>query len=225
MGCNLGEAVAISPMAFLLSGRVLRDCHVASLLAMTRQGSARCTSALLPLNIPYKAVTDRRYTPYFGVCCFHGRLYGSGVRSREGHAAPLQCTAGGLCIFHSSFFSLQDSFPCAPPLQHTNGNFPLPSRSVPTHNVINIFVLWKKHKNPRGNPKRSLIIPSRRDLTNAGKCDKIKAQRESGAFKNTDPVFGIARQDRFVADRLGTPAFAAGAPFFFRRSREENQNV
>ena len=104
-------------------------------------------------------------------------------------------------------------------------NFPLPSRSSSTHNVINIFVLWKKHKNPRGNPKRSLIIPSRRDLTNAGKCDKIKAQRESGAFKNTDPVFGIARQDRFVADRLGTPAFAAGAPFFFRRGREENQNV
>ena len=103
--------------------------------------------------------------------------------------------------------------------------FPLPSCSSSTHNVINIFVLWKKHKNPRGNPKRSLIISSRRDLTNAGKCDKIKAQRESGAFKNTDPVFGIARQDRFVADRLGTPAFAAGAPFFFRRSREENQNV
>ena len=103
--------------------------------------------------------------------------------------------------------------------------FPLPSRSVPTHNITNIFVLWKKHKNPRGNPKRSLIIPSWRDLTNAGKCDKIKAQRESGAFKNTDPVFGIARQDRFVADRLGTPAFAAGAPFFFRRGREENQNV
>ena len=79
---------------------------------MTRQGNARCTSALLPLNIPYKAVTarkghaasvrrqsrqrlrsDRRYTPYFGVCRFHGRLYGSEVRSRERHAAPLQwCT-------------------------------------------------------------------------------------------------------------------------------------
>ena len=116
---NLGKAAAISPKASPRCGRVLRDCHVASLLAMTRQGSARCTSALLPLNIPYKAVTDRRYTPYFGVCRFHGRLYGSGVRSREGHAAPLQCTAGGLCIFHSSFFSLQDSFPCAPPLQCT----------------------------------------------------------------------------------------------------------
>ena len=109
--------------------------------------------------------------------------------------------------------------------QKASCSSPLPSRSSSTHNIINIFVLWKKHKNPRGNPKRSLIIPSRRDLTNAGKCDKIKAQRESGAFKNTDSVFGIARQDRFVADRLGTPAFAAGAPFFFRRGREENQNV
>ena len=160
-----------------------------------------------------------------GHCLFNIGPHFPPVQCREGHAAPLQRTAGGLCIFHSSFFSLQDSFPCAPPLQHTNGNFPLPSRSFPTHNITNIFVLWKKHKNPRGNPKRSLIIPSRRDLTNAGKCDKIKAQRESGAFKNTDPVFGIARQDRFVADRLGTPAFAAGAPFFFRRGREENQNV
>ena len=35
LGCNLGKAVAISPMNFLLSGHVPRDCHVASLLAMT----------------------------------------------------------------------------------------------------------------------------------------------------------------------------------------------
>ena len=61
LGCNLGKAAAISPKASPRSDCVLRDCHVASLLAMTRQGSARCTSALLPLNIPYKAVTDRRY--------------------------------------------------------------------------------------------------------------------------------------------------------------------
>ena len=126
--------------------------------------------------------------------------------------------------FHAPLpYNARQKASCSSP--HPIFSFPLPSRSVPTHNIINIFVLWKKHKNPRGNPKRSLIIPSRRDLTNAGKCDKIKVQRESGAFKNTDPVFGIARQDRFVADRLGTPAFAAGAPFFFRRSREENQNV
>ena len=37
---NLGKAVTISPIVFLGSGSVLRDCHVASLLAMTRQGSA-----------------------------------------------------------------------------------------------------------------------------------------------------------------------------------------
>ena len=40
LGCNLGKAVTISPIVFLGSGSVLRDCHVASLLAMTRQGSA-----------------------------------------------------------------------------------------------------------------------------------------------------------------------------------------
>ena len=126
--------------------------------------------------------------------------------------------------FHAPLpYNARQKASCSSP--HSIFNFPLPYCSSSTHNITNIFVLWKKHKNPRGNPKRSLIIPSRRDLTNAGKCDKIKAQRESGAFKNTDPVFGIARQDRFVADRLGTPAFAAGAPFFFRRGREENQNV
>ena len=174
--------------------------------------------------------SERRYTPYFGLFHFNGGLYGLRVPSRDCHVGlrpPRNDKLGGHCLFNIGphFPPVQCREGHAPPLQHTNGNFPLPSRSVPTHNVINIFVLWKKHKNPRGNPKRSLIIPSRRDLTNAGKCDKIKAQRESGAFKNTDPVFGIARQDRFVADRLGTPAFAAGAPFFFRWGREENQNV
>ena len=162
---------------------------------------------------------------------------GTSRQYRAGSGTPLPYSARPeVCVFfilHFSVFRIHFHAPlpynarqkasCSSP--HSIFNFPLPARSVPTHNVINIFVLWKKHKNPRGNPKRSLIIPSRRDLTNAGKCDKIKAQRESGAFKNTDPVFGIARQDRFVADRLGTPAFAAGAPFFFRRSREENQNV
>ena len=54
-----------------------------------------------------------------GVCHFDGGLYGLQVHRREGHAPPLQRTAGGLRIFHSSFFSLQDSFPCAPPLQCT----------------------------------------------------------------------------------------------------------
>ena len=190
--------------AVAISGRQLRfrrECPV------IHPGPARLhpkgTSSRCALRAP------RRFAPrndkLGGHCLFNIGPHFPPVQCREGHAAPLQCTNGN---FPRSIFS-----------------FPLPSCSSSTHNVINIFVLWKKHKNPRGNPKRSLIIPSRRDLTNAGKCDKIKAQRESGAFKNTDPVFGIARQDRFVADRLGTPAFAAGAPFFFRRGREENQNV
>ena len=179
-------------------------------------------------------------TDAIGRCVFIGTLYELEVPSRDCHVGlrpPRNDKSGTViilslpntnrrCSARSGMplpYNARQKASCSSP--HPIFSFPLPSRSVPTHNVINIFVLWKKHKNPRGNPKRSLIIPSRRDLTNAGKCDKIKAQRESGAFKNTDPVFGIARQDRFVADRLGTPAFAAGAPFFFRRSREENQNV
>ena len=89
LGCNLGEAVAISPMAFLLSGRVLRDCHVASLLAMTRQGGTAMgtvqrteLAVLLPL------------------------------RGRAGHAPPLQGQCGlndGRRMIHSSFFILQYS--------------------------------------------------------------------------------------------------------------------
>ena len=239
LGCNLGKAVAFSPIAFPRCGRVLRDCHVASLLAMTRQGSARCTSALLPLNIPYKAVTDRRYRRN-RLVHFYRHLVRTGIafpRLPRAQSALAMTNLGAIAFLTLARTSRRCSARSGMPLPYNARQkascssprsilvFPLPSRSSSTHNITNIFVLWKKHKNPRGNPKRSLIIPSRRDLTNAGKCDKIKAQRESGAFKKTDPVFGIARQDRFVADRLGTPAFAVGAPFFFRRGREENQNV
>ena len=78
---------------------------------MTRQGNARCTGALLPLNIPYKAVTDRRYTPYFGVCRFHGRLYGSGVRSRARLSPPLKCTAESLVQLSTFHPRLSTSIP------------------------------------------------------------------------------------------------------------------
>ena len=39
LGCNLGQALTISPMTFLLSNLVLRDSHVASLLGMTIGGA------------------------------------------------------------------------------------------------------------------------------------------------------------------------------------------
>ena len=50
LGCNLGKAAAFSPIAFPRCGRVLRDCHVALLLAMTRQGVPGMYRTLLPLN-------------------------------------------------------------------------------------------------------------------------------------------------------------------------------
>ena len=86
LGCNLGEAVAISPMAFLLSGRVLRDCHVASLLAMTRQGGT--------------AMGTVRRTELAVLLPLRGRAWLS---------PPLQGQCGlngGRHMIHSSFFSI-----------------------------------------------------------------------------------------------------------------------
>ena len=91
LGCNLGEAVAISPMAFLLSGRVLRDCHVASLLAMTRQGGAamgtvrRTESAVL---LPLRGRAGHA-PPLQGQCGFNGGWYKSAMPSRDCHVASL----------------------------------------------------------------------------------------------------------------------------------------
>ena len=50
LGVQSREGSCVFAGAFLLSNCVLRDCHVASLLAMTHQVVRRCTSALLPLN-------------------------------------------------------------------------------------------------------------------------------------------------------------------------------
>ena len=50
LGVQSREGSYVFAGAFLLSNCVLRDCHVASLLAMTHQVVRRCTSALLPLN-------------------------------------------------------------------------------------------------------------------------------------------------------------------------------
>ena len=52
-------------------------------------------------------------TDAIGFHHFIDTRYESFVRSRARLSAPLQRTAEGLRIFHSSFFSFQDSFPCA----------------------------------------------------------------------------------------------------------------
>ena len=75
LGCNLGEAVAISPMAFLLSGRVLRDCHVASLLAMTRQGGAAMHQRPDAVELPCTRRSVSAATDAIGAHHFNDSLY------------------------------------------------------------------------------------------------------------------------------------------------------
>ena len=87
LGCNLGEAVAISPMAFLLSGRVLRDCHVASLLAMTRQGGTAVGTVQrteLAVLLPLRGRAGHA-PPLQGQCGFNGGRCESAVPSRDCH--------------------------------------------------------------------------------------------------------------------------------------------
>ena len=91
LGCNLGEAVAISPMAFLLSGRVLRDCHVASLLAMTRQGGTAMGTVRrteLAVLLPLRGRAGHA-PPLQGQCGFNGGRCESAVPSRDCHVASL----------------------------------------------------------------------------------------------------------------------------------------
>ena len=91
LGCNLGEAVVISPMAFLLSGRVLRDCHVASLLAMTRQGGAAMGTVRrteLAVLLPLRGRAGHA-PPLQGQCGFNSGRYKSAMPSRDCHVASL----------------------------------------------------------------------------------------------------------------------------------------
>ena len=96
---NLGECRgALAPLHGLIplyKALATRKGHAASVRRQSRQ----------------RLRSGRRYTPYFGVCRFHGRLYGSEVRSRERHAAPLQwCTP-----FNDSRYELEVPFrDCTP---------------------------------------------------------------------------------------------------------------
>ena len=113
LGCNLGEAVAISPMAFLLSGRVLRDCHVASLLAMTRQGGAAMGTVRrteLAVLLPLRGRAGHA-PPLQGQCGFNGGWYKSAVPSRDCHVASLLAmTRQGSAVVHQSTFAVEWPF-------------------------------------------------------------------------------------------------------------------
>ena len=105
LGCNLGKAVAISPMTSLLSGRVLRDCHVASLLAMTNLG-ALCGRQSRSITCQPARRSGSAAADAIGACHFNDALYESAVYRRERHAAPLQRSVGSFANYQLSTFHL-----------------------------------------------------------------------------------------------------------------------
>ena len=122
LGCNLGKAVAISPMTSLLSGRVLRDCHVASLLAMTNLGAlcGRQSRSITcqPARRSLSAATDA-----IGFRVFIDSLCESAALRRERHAAPLQRSVGSLANYQRSTF-----------------HFPFAARRVPLQSFIRLHI-------------------------------------------------------------------------------------
>ena len=88
-------------------------------------------------NCPWRSLSAA--TDAIGAYYFIGTLYQLPVQRREGHAPPLQCTAGGPRIIHSSFFSLQYSFTSVPRPYNTQlalQNFPLSIIHVPPHTLF-----------------------------------------------------------------------------------------
>ena len=72
---NLGEEVAFSPMAFPQFSRVPRDCHVASLLAMTRQGGAAMHQRPDAVELPCTRRSVSAATDAIGAHHFNDSLY------------------------------------------------------------------------------------------------------------------------------------------------------
>ena len=92
-------------MTSLLSGRVLRDCHVASLLAMTNLGAlcGRQSRSITcqPARRSLSAATDA-----IGFRVFIDSLCESAALRRERHAPPLQRSVGSLANYQLSTFHL-----------------------------------------------------------------------------------------------------------------------
>ena len=92
-----------------LSGQVLRDSHVASLLGMTRQASAAVHQCLSAVECsPYWAVTDRRYIflSSGGLCrdrrCGRMRFHQRSVQTagtQPGHSDSFPAACFSCCFF------------------------------------------------------------------------------------------------------------------------------
>ena len=103
--------------AFLLSERVLRDCHVASLLAMTNRRCVPFLRWLVPNGSAFPRL-PRRFAPRNdksgGQHCFNGGQYGSGVPSRDCHVASLLAMTNRRCVpfYDGSFRTAVPSRDC-----------------------------------------------------------------------------------------------------------------
>ncbi len=105
LGVQSREGSYVFAGAFLLPIPLLRDCHVASLLAMTNLG-ALCglrsrSITCQPARRSLSAATDA-----IGAHHFNDALYESAVYRRERHAAPLQRSVGSLANYQLSTFHL-----------------------------------------------------------------------------------------------------------------------
>ena len=111
---NLGKTVTFSPMAFLQSGRVLRDSHVASLRAMTNLGALRgrrsrsvtCQPARRSLSAATFSLSRRpcatsAATPHTSV---HAVLTMPCTSRRARLSPPLQHPAACRIFFHCTIF-------------------------------------------------------------------------------------------------------------------------
>ena len=117
LGCNLGKAVTISPMAFLLSSHVLRDCHVGrwpprndkplvfTILTIACSFRQHCAGRGMPL--PYSAQPEARvlFILHFSVFSIHLLP----CRSPTTHNwQPRETIHFPLFIFHFTHFSITE---------------------------------------------------------------------------------------------------------------------
>ena len=117
---NLGEAVAISPMAFLRSGRVLRDCHVGLRPPRNdKSGGQHCFNggrygSGVPSRDCHVGLRPPRNDKSGGQHCFNGGQYGSGVPSRDCHVASLLAMTNRRCVpfYDGSFRTAVPSRDC-----------------------------------------------------------------------------------------------------------------
>ena len=98
--------------AFLLSTPVLRDCHVASLLAMTRQGGTAVHQCPHAVELPCTRRSLSAATDAIGVYHFIDTQCELQALRRARHSSPLQRTTGSPAALSTLHFPRKKSRTC-----------------------------------------------------------------------------------------------------------------